>query len=376
METKPERLPSLTGLRFFAAALVVMTHTVFNEFEPSWNRLPHLSAFAGLGYTGVTFFYVLSGFVLTWTWSPGLHKRTFYGRRFARIYPLHVLGTVAAVLVFQHLYGRTFDVLHVGAALALIQAFIPKQSWFFAANGPSWSLSCEAFFYATLPLFLPALLRQSPAKLRRLAWLCGGLFAAATGLGFLLHAGNAPLLALWVFPPFRILEFVIGVVLALAVKRGWRSRLSLPGAVAGTLIGYLLVSQVVNHVVARSDGQRGGARLLGDVLVLPLVVVLIGAAATADLGGRRGLLATSPLVRLGDWSFALYLFHDMLALELRNSLGDAHSTVGALAREALVVTLAVALAGVLHELVEHPLEKRIRRRVEAPDAAVAGVTAA
>jgi peptidoglycan/LPS O-acetylase OafA/YrhL len=363
-----DRLPSLTGLRFFAAMLVVALHSLTNRFEPGWNGL-HLSPLAGLGYTGVTFFYVLSGFVLTWTWRPGLRRRTFYGRRFARIYPLHLLTSVAAVVVFLDLLDRGPQLLPFLSTLVLVQAFIPVQRYFFAGNGPSWSLSCEAFFYALLPVLVPVALRLTPQVRRRLGWACGAGFAGLAALAVLAGVGNAPLLALWVFPPYRVLQFAIGVLLALAVREGWRPRWSLRTALWASVLGYGVASLVTWRLAADLE-HLGAARLLGDVLALPLVALLVPAAACTDLAGRRTRLASPLLVRLGDWSFALYLSHSLVLLELKQRLGTAAGLPGAAAREVLFVVLAVALAGALHEGVERPLERRIRDRVQRADPAL------
>jgi peptidoglycan/LPS O-acetylase OafA/YrhL len=54
-------------------------------------------AVIGLGYTGVAFFFVLSGVVLAWSHKAGDTKKSFYWRRFARVWPLHALMTALAV---------------------------------------------------------------------------------------------------------------------------------------------------------------------------------------------------------------------------------------------------------------------------------------
>ena len=79
----PSRLPSLTGLRFLAAAAVTAYHAA--PILADRSALPKV---ASLGYVGVSFFFVLSGFVLTWSGAAGLKPREFYRRRLARIAPV------------------------------------------------------------------------------------------------------------------------------------------------------------------------------------------------------------------------------------------------------------------------------------------------
>ena len=73
-------LPRLTSLRWFAALAVFLVHA---DSLFQWAPL-RLFRF---GASGVTFFFILSGFVLTWSMVPNLSARTFWWRRFARIYP-------------------------------------------------------------------------------------------------------------------------------------------------------------------------------------------------------------------------------------------------------------------------------------------------
>src|SRR6266508_2403518 len=87
------RVESLTGLRWWAAFFVFCHH--MTNLAP----LP-IRDFLKYGTSGVTFFFVLSGFVLTWSAQPGTKIRTFYRRRFARIFPLYFLTLVAAFFVF------------------------------------------------------------------------------------------------------------------------------------------------------------------------------------------------------------------------------------------------------------------------------------
>ena len=92
------RIDALTGLRWWAAFFVFCYHALV--FAP----LPGaVTAFLGKGFFGVTFFFVLSGFVLTWSASDRVSQSTFYWRRFARIYPSHFVALLLAIPVFYNL---------------------------------------------------------------------------------------------------------------------------------------------------------------------------------------------------------------------------------------------------------------------------------
>src|SRR5688500_12797828 len=79
----PSRLPSLTGARFIAAGLVFVFHATFAwPFASSGAQETSGLLFSQGGYTGVTFFFILSGFVLTWAVRPGDTTPRFWRRRF------------------------------------------------------------------------------------------------------------------------------------------------------------------------------------------------------------------------------------------------------------------------------------------------------
>src|SRR5580658_9361569 len=105
------------------------------------------------GYVGVSFFYLLSGFVLTWSCAEQSATR-FWWHRFARMWPLMAVMMTVAYTV---LWNRELHPASVGGWVAqvfLFQAWDPNTSVRTGGDGPVWSLSCEAFFYAAFPLLV------------------------------------------------------------------------------------------------------------------------------------------------------------------------------------------------------------------------------
>jgi peptidoglycan/LPS O-acetylase OafA/YrhL len=155
-DSKPSRLNSLTSLRYIAAAAVVVTH--INPYFVTSHTLDDGLAY---WYVGVSFFFVLSGFVLTWSCS-WQSPRSFWWNRFSRVWPLQA---VMMVIV----YGLLWDTVYhppnlLGWALQpfLLQDWYPNQTVYAAGNGPTWSLSCECFFYAMFPLVIMGVRRLRP----------------------------------------------------------------------------------------------------------------------------------------------------------------------------------------------------------------------
>src|SRR5947209_7185962 len=133
-------------MRFLAAVTVVAFH-----FAP----LPALNG-SDAGPAAVTLFFLLSGFILTYTARPGRGSvREFYVARFARIYPAYLLGLglAIALLPMGIYHPNQWCVVPTNGLLPdlfAVQAWFPDRAA--CLNGPAWSLSCEVLFYALFPL--------------------------------------------------------------------------------------------------------------------------------------------------------------------------------------------------------------------------------
>jgi peptidoglycan/LPS O-acetylase OafA/YrhL len=289
------------------------------------------------GYTGVGFFFLLSGFVLAWSTTPGSSTAAFYVRRFARVYPSHVVMILVAVLVpvtVEQWSGRDIVVNAL-----LMQGWLAWQISPYTLNGVSWSLSCEAAFYLVLPLLLPWARRQRPRTLWCAALLCWGLANAVTvTAAFTQHHVDA----VYVFPPLRLGEFLLGVVLALQMRRGWR--LPTPMAIALVVLGVVGMA---------ATWDRFPAADVGAALVC---LTVVAKTAQVDLQRPEGVLAHTWLVYAGQVSFAFYLVHELVILNVADLTGLRGWVLNPVALGASCLA-AVAL----HHLVERPCEIRIRR---------------
>lgn len=324
---------------------------------------PVVGRVAELGYLGVTFFFALSGFVLTWSASGRrLPAAVFYRRRFARVYPLHLVTAVLAGLA-GILYGVADGPATWAAVLLLVQSWVPDRDVFFGLNSVSWSLSSEAFFYAVTPVLLVAWSRSS---LRRI-WTVVALLAGTVLAASVAAVSVDPVLdlAVWVSPWYSVVGFVGGMAVALTLQRGegrsWPSLRTASGA---------LVAAV--GVVLLGSWNDSWPRSLATLVVLPAILLVLGAAARAELSGQRSWLSHPWTVRLGTWSFALYLLHFLL-MHAISRVWRAPALEGLPAVLGLLgfVVLATAAAAVAYTVVERPAERRLRGRPRAEDA-VAG----
>jgi peptidoglycan/LPS O-acetylase OafA/YrhL len=325
------RLNSLTALRFVAALGVFGLHAARHV-----GPLRHVVRQGGVG---VTFFFVLSGFVLMWVHDDKIRGRSFYRRRFARIWPAFFAAWIAAAAIGVLQHDGTHSVGRFIVGGLLLQSWLPDRSWYFAVNGVSWTLSVEAFFYFTFPFWAGRLAGASRRQLRVLAAVA---LIAFFVIAVLVHSNAA---GSWVrphFPPVRIFEFFLGACVALEVRRRTMPRVPFGAAVALAAAAYLFAGSGEAH---RFLGARA-------ITLVPFAL-LLAAAAQADLRGGT-VLGNRGLVWLGEISYCFYLVH-FLVIEVV----APHVTATAV-RLPLELALAVLAAAALHHLIEVPLERRLR----------------
>jgi peptidoglycan/LPS O-acetylase OafA/YrhL len=345
-------LPSLTGLRFVAALMVFGFHSAgYGLAATAWWHLPQF------GFLGVAFFFVLSGVVLAWSSRPGLPARTFWRRRFSRVYPAHAVTALLAIAAYVWFMPPDKPVWAGLLALLLLQAWPPVPTVNSAANGVSWSLSCEAFFYALFPWLTPALARRRPsARYAVVAVVLAGCATVAV-IGSLAWGGRYDV-PLYESPLVRAGEFVLGVALGLALRDGWVPsvrRRTAWSAAAAAAVAALALGWARAWPIPRG---------ISDVIAIgPLALVLM-AYAGRDLRGRCCWMGRRWMVYLGQLSFAFYLVHQLALDAVLNRVAPLTdpTVLGAGWRTALALLVSLAGAAALHHLVELPGQRLLTRR--------------
>ncbi|WP_166787129.1 acyltransferase [Cryobacterium sp. TMT2-23] len=346
----------MTGLRYLAAVHVVLTHT--SAFAREWPvPIRHI---LDRGFVGVSLFFILSGFILAYTYLDTAgqtlrgNKKDFWVSRFARIYPLYVVGLLVAAPIFVHVI-RTGLVSHPDALQALILTPMMLQAWSptaaLAWNSPAWSLSAEVFFYAMFPFVLGPLAR---IRGRKILWLMFGIWLVSLGLA----ASQAILMPdlLWQefvihVPATRIAEFIIGVLLGVGyVRFGWRPpSWSATASMIAIVAALALSPDFLPHSI------------ISNALLVPLFCLLI-LGLTGMKGAPVRILSHPWFVVLGEASFAVYLLHIPLYryyYNAGNSIlpGFSESAGGILLFIVVVTSIAIAM----YYFVEVPSRRVIRR---------------
>lgn len=308
-----------------------------------------LAVFFGQGRSGVSFFFILSGFLLAWSARPGDTPGRFYRRRFARIYPsyLAVLGLAVLSRLLTDPTGLVFGL----PTPLLLQAWFPSSDFYFAWNVPAWSLSVEAFFYLCFPPALHALhglgergLRITAVALAATVVTLGvvaGLTIPAAGLA----DDSVAVWLLFYFPVARLPEFLLGATCALLMRRGALPTVPVPVACALAGAAYLAAG-----VWPSAFGVSGECSL-------PLALLIVS-MAQRDVRGTPGPLTGRVPVYLGTVSYCFYLVHHIFVLRLAQP-GFVALGLGGWSGWVAAFGLGLLGAVVVHRYVEVPANRAI-----------------
>jgi peptidoglycan/LPS O-acetylase OafA/YrhL len=344
---------SLTGLRAVAALGVYFHH--FGNPPGFPNRLSNLQNNGGFG---VSFFFVLSGFVLTLTYAKSdLNLRTYFVKRISRIFPIYWFG-LSLAFVFVSLdsldFGKVF-LVH----------FLGLQSWFldsdlgFHFNGPGWSISVEMFFYLLFPLLLTTLIKgntffQRWQSILVLAMIVSIIpfFVHLYFLGPLQGIQNA-----YIWPPLLPVHYLGLFILGMCgcqftfFSSYLDKRPSLRGLMCDvSILVFLLILVFVNFKDPENPLLAIAAQFW--ILGLPSVCVLVVlTGAPTSLSSR--LLSWRPVWFAGKCSMVFYLIHVPTTWWIQLAFPSA----GYELRFALVACLTV----ITHLCIENPANRLIKK---------------
>jgi len=356
---KPAQLPkihALTSARFFAALYVAFFHV-------RWGVVPGsvLDRFLAVGYCSVSFFFLLSGYILGVVYlSQGkpVAVRKFYTARFARIYPLYIASVLAdvpfAVMARIAKYGVMGALKRVLELFAfspvMLQIWIPGDT---VINIPSWSLGTEAIFYASFPFLGPYLW-----KLRK-----GGLAALGVALYVVSLGMNSIVQHFWPIPiagllsPSYLAVFAIGILVARwqTLDREAGAGSNSNGGVSWVLL--FLSCAAFACVVWASPWLKQNGFHLGLILTPVFVAVVWLLSASRILPVRA--LDAKWLVVLGEASFGLYLIQTPVV-----HLFERLHLTGSVANYPLYLGTCIGLSVLSFYYFETPARQWILRRLQ------------
>ncbi len=353
----------MTGLRCFAAVNIVF----FHFSNPAW--FGWFAPIVNAGYASVSYFILLSGFVLGYNYNirarvGELDVVRFYKARFTRLYPIYFLSLLLAwQVVPEEWQAHTHGMFWTGMVLTplLLQGWIPSLATFL--NTPAWTMSAESFYY----LLFPWMARwKKPERIRMHLWKLGGVWMLGLIPGTLYIILNPDGIAhpnRWSYGPWlqalkytplpHLASFVFGVLLAELDELMPRSgRLRLILGVFGFTATFTLLSL----------GPGVPYALLHDGLLMPLFgCIVLGLAGNNPLAYALG---ARPLVFVGEASYCLYLLH----FNMWNLIHDSHilNFMGLSRLDPWIsYVLLIVMALLALHFVEKPAQRQLRKWMAA-----------
>jgi peptidoglycan/LPS O-acetylase OafA/YrhL len=358
-ERKPELL-ALTGLRFFAAIYVVFYHFVFPNLHTSISPLRNA---LGVGYSAVGFFFVLSGFVLTYSYVPAngrvvIDRLSFWKARLSRIYPAYLFAFLLAapfqILGSIHVNGLRVAVekLTVGSVLVLtlLQAWTPWTVWYW--NIPAWSLSAEMFFYFCFPFAALIVGRLRPRNCLIAAvgiWLLGLIGPAVyCALQRVVAEPPFPLaqLAIETNPIMRLPDFLIGMLIGRIFSAGFRLKQPVASILSVTGLAILGLLLCTSSVIPRL--------LISNGVLVPISALLVFALAH-QFGLLAKVLSHPAMKALGEASYAIYILQ--FPVSYLFNLNDRTFTA---LRFSIYLVALISISVVTFFYIELPLKRHLR----------------
>ncbi|MEO0929068.1 MAG: acyltransferase [Pseudomonadota bacterium] len=314
---------SLNGLRFFCIAAVMWHH------GPVWTAMEHAPRILTRGFVGVDFFFVLSGFLITTlllreaSAQGQFSLKGFYWRRFLRIIPVYFLVVTVVAAYFIGVKGETQYLQQLPFYYLFMANFLTSN---IPLLSPMWSLAVEEQYYLVWPLLLLML----PGR-----WLIPVLIVLVL-LNVVAVIGWLTPLGITAFDagPLRFAMFnttyapiLIGSLVALLLhKEGSFALLARwLGSALACLCSFLLVLALLQWLPA---DMRGWPNL---ILHLAMAAALVSIVIRED-NVLRPLMALTPISRIGETSYGIYLYH-LIGLHIANTtlerfgLGDSGWTV-------------------------------------------------
>jgi peptidoglycan/LPS O-acetylase OafA/YrhL len=349
---KTKELLLIQVLRGFASLLVVFFHATENYHSNLGKEF--LGGFFSFGGAGVDLFFVLSGFIITYTSRDLLKSRSncsyFLQRRAIRIFPVYWIITIGFLLIqaaLPTLYKTHFS--YNWETLLFTFFLLPGH---FMVNGVSWTLTNELFFYL---LFAIAFF------IRKGQWL----FILITAYCILiitvyLLGEHKAITNEWmnlVFFPMNI-EFFLGVGIAIIIHKV-PLRLTFPAAALGTFL--FLLSGILEN-----NGNRIFDHAFNRVVYYGIPSALLIAGLTRYEMEKKPVRVPALLLSLGDASYSLYLVH-LPVMAAAAKLLARYTATGTAFSHIMMLIVIVVVCGIsifFFKYIEKPLIRFLNSKVK------------
>ena len=339
----------LTSIRMIFAIFVFLSHLSFLENSNSYSKL--FNNIFSEGFLGVSFFFILSGFILTYSYESRLRKKTvfirsFYIARFARIYPMHFVTMIVA-LTLSLIVGNNDNYLLQNSLL--IQSFYNDKDIFFSLNAPSWSISDEMFFYIVFPVVL-----FFNINIRLLILFV--LTAAILYLNVYLDHDNQHYW-LYISPIFRFADFLLGIILY-SIYRYVKSNFN---NVNGTILEILSMSIFILFFAYHNYLDISYRYSIYYWLPMFLIILAFAISGSSEKKGFFSkILCNKYLVWLGEISFCFYLIHLIVIRVMSSMMNKLFTDIDLIILSLLCFIVTLIASAFAYKFIEKPLNYKIK----------------
>lgn len=387
-------LPSLTGLRFWAAFFILLNHLLlgFISREDPWLK----NMLNAGGILGMNTFFVLSGFIIHYNYHAKLQSFSrhsffeFFVARFSRLYPLFLCLFLVDLLATN----ATVQRLNPDDVLRSLQYFLTlSQSWFYLPTSTgetvtymyprasiTWSISTEMLMYSCYPLLLLAFRRDKAGHVSRVIMVCVLTVLISLGLRWLnnhmeaidrfgvAHFGEQAGMgrsvsfsfAFWfVFlsPYVRVFEFIVGAMTAHIFLKLRHHTIGKWEAVLMPALG--LIAMLFVLATFLPDAYALGPvketqRIIG---YYPALAIIIFVAARHGESLVCRFFSQKIFVNPGEYSYSVYLFHIFIY-----SAATHFPAAGVPVALRIIVLWATVFASahILYRFIEMPWRRKVR----------------
>ncbi|MDH6354436.1 peptidoglycan/LPS O-acetylase OafA/YrhL [Dysgonomonas sp. PH5-45] len=340
----------LTSLRFFFALMVLLSHCSSERVAPFFDK--HIFQ---EGYAGVGFFFILSGFIIAYSYRERIlegevSREEFWVARIARIYPLHILTLLMVIFAGLVPFKSAISwITHFVPNLFLIQSFIPVNHFYYSFNSPSWSLGCEQLFYLLFP-FLISWLNDSKKLLLILIPL---IIVALTGMYFTPDEETITNSIWYVNPITRLPDFLIGLFLFhiydkyknINISYTKASLLEISSIVL--LLAFYLLSGYFSIVYRASIYYW-----------IPISLTILIFAFRQGVISK--ILSNQYLVRLGEVSFGIYMFHFIIIILFNKIINETNVSLPFYISFFIIIFIVLSVSFLSYHYFEKPIAHLIK----------------
>ncbi|MEP7374128.1 MAG: acyltransferase [Chitinophagaceae bacterium] len=361
MVKEKDFIPALTGIRAICAYFIFFKH--LNPF--SFTENPNSFLFINQFYTFLTFFFVLSGFIICHKFYEinslkRKHLYNYFINRFSRVFPvLFILTSITFLLQYiKHSDSTSSIFTNYFLNITLLKGF--SSEYYLTGIGPGWSLTVEELFYFLSPLLFLLLKKKSALLYILLSVYLIGILMTLLFSGINIGGFFSSYHFTFYFTFFgRVFEFLCGIYLAMLVKGNYKNTRIEKLGYKSTYIGLSLIflALLLQYWIALrfnvSQGYENWAGLLVNNIIMPIGITILFYGLIYHRSPLQWFLGSGLMVQLGNSTYSFYLLHTSFLLSWVKKY-ISHNLV-------IIFILIILFAFIFYKLVEQPIARKLRK---------------